>query len=88
MPIPKLPKEERLEEYRRLIDDRLVRYILLKGKCRDGDHGQATVLDLSKLHAFLALIILRHESQWIETEVSRVIVRVDSALLNRGRFEK
>ena len=73
-----LPKEERLEEFGRLIDDSLVRYEFLKGKRRDGNHGETAILDLGQLHRLLTCFVLRVQPKRIKVQISREIIRVHS----------
>ncbi len=83
-----LPREERLEEFGRLIDDSLVRYEFLKGKRRDSNHGETAILDLGQLHCLLTCFVLRVQPKRIKVQISREIIRVHLALVNGRRFEK
>ena len=59
-----------LEEEGRLVDDSDLGGRLLDGEAEDGEHGEATVLDLLELHLLAVLGGEGVQAEGVETEVS------------------
>lgn len=63
-----------LEENGSLADDTKLGNELLKGKGRNGNHGQASVLEFLELHILLGSRVLGEETKRINTEVAGEVI--------------
>ena len=66
---------KRLEEDGRLVDNTNLGDKFLHGKCSDGNHGEASILQFLQLHVHLCLALLGVQAEWVKSQVASKVFR-------------